>query len=53
MIDPHIEGMCKISESGGRQRSKIWIVAPHKGIKIALCEDSFGDIIEIYDHCYD
>jgi hypothetical protein len=40
----------KISESGGRQRSKIWEVVSDKGIKIAFCEDAFGNNIEISDH---
>lgn len=54
VTDPDIEGLCKkISESGGRQRSKIWKVVPDKGIRIVFCEDPFGNIIEIYDHSYE
>ena len=54
VTDPDIEGLCKkISESGGRQRSKIWEVVPDKGIRIVFCEDPFGNIIEIYDHSYE
>jgi catechol 2,3-dioxygenase-like lactoylglutathione lyase family enzyme len=51
---PNIEELCKkISESGGKQRSKIWNVAPNKGYKIAFCEDPFGNVIEIYTHGYE
>lgn len=54
VTDPDIEGLCKrISESGGRQRSKIWEVVQDKHYKIAFCEDPFGNIIEIYDHSYE
>ena len=54
VTDPDIEWLCKkISESGGRQRSKIWEVVPDKGIRIVFCEDPFGNIIEIYDHSYE
>jgi predicted enzyme related to lactoylglutathione lyase len=54
VTDPDIEGLCKkISEGGGRQRSKIWEIVPDKGIRIAFCEDPFGNIIEIYDHSYE
>ncbi|MDW0314718.1 MAG: hypothetical protein QN716_05025 [Nitrososphaeraceae archaeon] len=50
----YIEELCKkISESGGKQRSKIWNVAPNKGYKIAFCEDPFGNAIEIYTHGYE
>jgi predicted enzyme related to lactoylglutathione lyase len=51
---PNIEELCKkISESGGKQRSKIWNVAPNKGYKIAFCEDPFGNVIDIYTHGYE
>lgn len=54
VTDPDIEGLCKrISDSGGRQRSKIWEIVPNKHYKIAFCEDPFGNIIEIYDHSYE
>lgn len=54
VTDPDIEGLCKrISDSGGRQRSKIWEIVPDKHYKIAFCEDPFGNIIEIYDHSYE
>jgi catechol 2,3-dioxygenase-like lactoylglutathione lyase family enzyme len=53
ITDPNIEELCKkISGSGGKQRSKIWDIAPDKGYKIAFCEDPFGNIIEIYTHGY-
>jgi catechol 2,3-dioxygenase-like lactoylglutathione lyase family enzyme len=53
VTDPNIEELCKrISDSGGRQRSRIWDVDPDKGYKIAFCEDPFGNIIEIYTHSY-
>ena len=37
ITDPNIEDLCKkISESGGKQRSKIWEIVPDKGYKIAF-----------------
>jgi catechol 2,3-dioxygenase-like lactoylglutathione lyase family enzyme len=54
ITDPNIEELCrKISESGGKQRTKIWEIVPDKGYKIAFCEDPFGNIIEIFDHSYE
>jgi catechol 2,3-dioxygenase-like lactoylglutathione lyase family enzyme len=54
VTDPDIEGLCKkISDSGGKQRSKIWEVVPDKHYKVAFCEDPFGNIIEIYNHSYE
>jgi hypothetical protein len=49
ITDPNIEDLCnRISESGGKQRSKIWEIVPDKGHKIVFCEDPFGNMIEIY-----
>jgi catechol 2,3-dioxygenase-like lactoylglutathione lyase family enzyme len=54
ITDPNIEELCKrITESGGKQRSKIWEIVPDKGYQIAFCEDPFGNVIEIYDHSYE
>ncbi len=54
ITDPNIEELCKkISESGGKQRSKIWDITPSKGYKLAFCEDPFGNVIEIYTHGYE
>jgi catechol 2,3-dioxygenase-like lactoylglutathione lyase family enzyme len=54
ITDPDIEGLCKkISETGGKQRSKVWEIVPDKGYKVAFCEDPFGNIIEIYSHSYE
>jgi catechol 2,3-dioxygenase-like lactoylglutathione lyase family enzyme len=54
VTDPNIEGLCiRISESGGKQRSKIWEIIPDKHYKIAFCEDPFGNIIEIYNCSYE
>jgi catechol 2,3-dioxygenase-like lactoylglutathione lyase family enzyme len=51
IIDFNIEQLCKkISETGGKQRSKIWEIVPDKGYKMALCEDPFGNIIQIITH---
>jgi catechol 2,3-dioxygenase-like lactoylglutathione lyase family enzyme len=51
IIDFNIEQLCKkISETGGKQRSKIWEIVPGKGYKMALCEDPFGNIIQIITH---
>ncbi|HJY09734.1 MAG TPA: VOC family protein [Nitrososphaeraceae archaeon] len=54
VTDPNIEELWKrISDSGGKQRSRIWDVVPDKGYKIAFCEDPFGNVIEIYTHSYE
>jgi catechol 2,3-dioxygenase-like lactoylglutathione lyase family enzyme len=54
ITDPNIEDLCKkISETGGKQRSNIWEIVPDKGYKIVLCEDPFGNIIEIYSNAYE
>jgi predicted enzyme related to lactoylglutathione lyase len=54
ITDPNIEVLCrKISESGGKQRTKIWEIVPDKGYKIAFYEDPFGNIIEIFEHSYE
>lgn len=54
VTDQDIEGLCKrISENGGKQRSKIWEIVPDKHYKIAFCEDPFGNIIEIYNCSYE
>lgn len=54
VTDYDIEGLCKrISDSGGKQRSKIWEIVPDKNYKVAFCEDPFGNIIEIYNHSYE
>ncbi len=51
IIDFNIEQLCKkISETGGKQRSRIWEIVPDKGYKMALCEDPFGNIIQINTH---
>jgi catechol 2,3-dioxygenase-like lactoylglutathione lyase family enzyme len=52
--DPNIGDLCnKISETGGKQRSKLWEIVPDKGYKIVFCEDPFGNIIEIYSNGYE
>ncbi|TVP40751.1 VOC family protein [Candidatus Nitrosocosmicus arcticus] len=54
ITDPNIEDLChKISETGGKQRSKVWEIVPNKGYKLAFCEDPFGNIIEIYTNGYE
>lgn len=54
ITDPNVEDLCnRISESGGKQRSKIWEIVPDKGYKIVLCEDPFGNIVEIYSNSYE
>ncbi len=54
ITNPDIKGLCKrISQTGGKQRSEIWELNPEKGVKIAFCEDPFGNIIEIYSHSYE
>jgi hypothetical protein len=54
ITDPNIEDLCtKISESGGKQRSKVWETVPNKGYKIAFCEDPFGNVMEICSNGYE
>ena len=54
VTDPDIEGLCKkISEIERKKRGKIWEVVPDKGIRMAICEDPFGNIIDIYDYSYE
>jgi catechol 2,3-dioxygenase-like lactoylglutathione lyase family enzyme len=54
ITDPNIEDLCKrISETGGKQRTKVWEIVPDKGYKIVFCEDPFGNIIEIYSNGYE
>jgi len=46
IIDPDIENLVRrIAETGGKSRSQIWRFFPDK-----LCEDPFGNTIEIYSH---
>lgn len=54
ITDPNIEDLChKISDNGGKQRSKVWEIVLDKGYKIVFCEDPFGNIIEIYSNSYE
>ncbi|HJT85398.1 MAG TPA: hypothetical protein VJ697_13035 [Nitrososphaeraceae archaeon] len=54
LIDPDIEGFYeRISDNGGKQRSKIWEIVPDKHCKIIFYEDPLGNIIEIYNHSYE
>ena len=53
MTDPDIEDMAKrIDQSGGKQRSKVWLLWPDKPYKVCYCEDPWGNIIEISSHSY-
>ena len=53
MTDPEIEDMAKrIDQSGGKQRSKVWLLWPDKPYKVCYCEDPWGNIIEISSHSY-
>ena len=50
---PDIDNLVKkISETGGRQLTKIWEINPQKHHKLAFCADPFGNIIEIYSHSF-
>jgi catechol 2,3-dioxygenase-like lactoylglutathione lyase family enzyme len=54
ITDSNIEDLCnRISENGGKQRSKLWEIVPDKRYKIVFCEDPFGNIIEIYSNAYE
>ncbi|HEX4166871.1 MAG TPA: VOC family protein [Bryobacteraceae bacterium] len=51
IVDPAIEDLARrITEAGGKCRTRIWTFYPGKPYKIAYCEDPFGNIIEIYSH---
>ncbi len=54
IIEPNLEDLArKISETGGRQLSKIWELNQEKHHKVVFCEDPFGNIIEIYSHSFE
>ena len=54
ITDPNIEDLCKkITESGGKQRSKLWEIVPDKGYKVVFCEDPFGNIIEVFSNGFE
>ncbi|HZO11131.1 MAG TPA: VOC family protein [Nitrososphaeraceae archaeon] len=49
-----IEGFVKkVTETGGRQLTKIWKLNPTKPYKLVFCSDPFGNIIEIYSHSFE
>lgn len=52
ITDPNIDNLCKkISETGGKQRSKLWEMIP--GYKVVYCEDPFGNIIELLNNSFE
>ena len=54
ITDANIEDLVKkISETGGKQLSKIWEINPEKRHKLAFCADPFGNTIEIYSHSFE
>ena len=51
IVDPDVEKLVeRIVSTGGKQRSKIWTLFPHKPYKMVYCEDPFGNSIEVYSH---
>lgn len=54
ITEPNIEDFVKkVSETGGRQLSKIWELNPEKHQKLVFCADPFGNTIEIYSHSFE
>jgi len=54
ITEPNLEDLArKISETGGRQLSKLWELNQEKHHKVVFCEDPFGNIIEIYSHSFE
>jgi len=54
ITEPNIEDLVKkVSETGGKQLSKIWEINTEKHHKIAFCADPFGNMIEIYSHSFE
>jgi hypothetical protein len=54
ITEPNIEDLVKkVSETGGKQLSKIWEINPEKHHKIAFCADPFGNTIEIYSYSFE
>lgn len=54
ITDPNIEDLVqKISDAGGKIRTKVWNFIPGTDRKLAYCEDPFGNVIEIFSHSYE
>jgi catechol 2,3-dioxygenase-like lactoylglutathione lyase family enzyme len=54
VTERNIEGLVKkVTETGGRQLTKIWELNPNKAYKLVFCSDPFGNIIEIYSHSFE
>ena len=53
--DPDVEGLAaKIIANDDKQRMPIREYSPgEKTYRIVYCEDPFGNLIEIYSHCYE
>lgn len=52
VTNPDVKSLAKkITETGGKQRSKIWTVFPD--CDVVYCEDPFGNIIEVYSRSYE
>ena len=55
VTDPNVEELVqRMSESGGKQLSKVWSMSPDSPeTRMCFCEDPFGNVIEIYSHSYE
>ena len=54
VTERNIEGLVKkVTETGGRQLTKIWELNPNKPYKLVFCSDPFGNIIEIYSDSFE
>jgi catechol-2,3-dioxygenase len=54
LTEPNIEDLAdKIASTGGKRRTDVMEVAPGSTKKFCLCEDPFGNVIEIYSHSFE
>lgn len=53
--DPDVEGLAaKIVQAGGKQRMPVrYYYSNDKHFRTVYCEDPFGNIFQIYSHCYE
>lgn len=51
ILDPNIEALVeRIVAHGGKQHTKIWEIFPGTNRKLVLCQDPWGNPLEIYTH---
>jgi predicted enzyme related to lactoylglutathione lyase len=51
VFDPNLEALVdRIVEHGGKQHTRIWEIVPGSGRQLVLCQDPWGNPLEIYTH---